>query len=123
MTTPLFPPPPVFALPLSKGADLHVTFEYEAMVVDENGDPVLTAGQPQYVRADYPAGATVTLTIDTEPPVVGTGAITGPDALVHVDHTVTDAIARPVLWRSIMTLADGTDIPLCNGKTMRADGA
>jgi hypothetical protein len=53
----------VFALPLSKGADLHVTFEYEAMVVDENGDPVLTAGQPQYVRADYPAGATVTLAI------------------------------------------------------------
>jgi hypothetical protein len=51
----LFPPPQVFALPLSRGGDLHVDFVYKPMVLDPAGDPVLVGGQPSYQVADYPA--------------------------------------------------------------------
>lgn len=53
MTTPLFTPPPLFALPLTKGGD--VDFIYKPMVT-EGGEPVLSNGLPQYEIADFPHG-------------------------------------------------------------------
>src|SRR5258708_7440336 len=128
--TELFPSPQVFELPLSKGRDLYCEFVYEPLVVDVDGNPVLLNGQPQYVAADYPAGATVTLTIDADTPVSGSAVITGDTAVVLIDHTEVDAIpagtgtpAKGKLWRLGITYTSGVDDVLANGKTIRKDGA
>lgn len=120
--TELFPSPQVFELPLTKGRDLYCEFVYEPLVVDGNGDPVLLNGQPQYARADYPAGATVTMTIDTDEPVTGTAEITGDTAVVLIDHLAVDAV-KGKLWRLGITYTSGVDDVLANGKTIRKDGA
>jgi hypothetical protein len=118
----LFPPPQVFALPLSRGGDLHVDFVYKPMVLDPAGDPVLVGGQPSYQVADYPAGAVVTLTIDTDPRIIAVAAITGPHAIVHIDYLAADQIPARVLWRCVLTTTDGLDTVIANGTTTRHDG-
>lgn len=107
MTTPLFTPPPLFALPLTKGGDLHVDFIYKA----------------QYEIADYPDDAVVKLVIDTEPELTEvTATITGSRATIHLDYTAADLIKKGLLWRLILTTADGIDTVIVNGVTTRADG-
>jgi len=119
----LFPPPPVFDLPLSKGGDLFVRFVYKTVVVDGDGEPVLVDGQYQFEEADYPGGATVALTIDTDDPVRAVADISGSDAVVQVDYTELDAVKPGKLWRLVITYADGRDEVLVNGKIIRKDGA
>ena len=119
----LFNPPPMFTLPLSKGRDLHCTFVYKPLVTDEGGDPVLDEdGNRQYVEADYPDGATVTLTIDADEPVEGAATITGSRAIVHIDSDLVDPIGKGKLWRTTLTYEDGLDIVMVNGQTGRSDG-
>ena len=50
----IFPPPPKLDLPLSKGADLDVTFIYKPLV---DGVPT---------ESDWPGGSTVTAVIDAK---------------------------------------------------------
>lgn len=108
----LFAPPQVMTLPLSKGGDLHVTFMYEPLI---DGTPTET---------DYPAGATVTLIIDTaDTPTSIAATITGSSALVHLDHTQADAVKGYLPWRLILTTNDGVDTVIVNGTTARADGS
>lgn len=125
MTT-LFDPPRIFELPFSKGGDLHFSFRYMPLIVDGDGLPVLDAdGKRQYAAANYPAGATVKLVIETDDPaapIVVAASILGSMATVWADTVVADAVASRKLWRVVITYADGLDQVLCNGKTSRYDG-
>jgi len=97
-------------------------FIYKPLVVDENGDPVLDgAGKPQYVEADYPDGATVSLTIDAKTPVTSNATITGSKASVLVDHAQVDPVFSGA-WRLVLTTQDGVDQVLANGTVARRDG-
>lgn len=120
----LFDPPQVFTLPLTKGRDLHCTFVYKPLVVDEDGEPVLDEdGNPQYVATDYPEGATVRLIIEAgDEDVTGTATVVGPRAIVHIDHLLVDPVLKGKLWRTVVTYADGLDNVMCNGQTARSDG-
>lgn len=120
--TDLFPPPPVFTLPVVKGQDLRCDFVYKPLVVDDEGLPVLADGQPQYAMADYPEGATVTLTIDTDPPTVLEATITGAHAIPVLDYLEADQLASKLLWRCVLTTTDGIDTVLAHGTTQRRDG-
>lgn len=120
----LFPKPPIYELPLSLGGDLYCIFVYKPLVVDGNGDPILSGGKRQYAEADYPDGASVTLTIDAATPIVLTATIEGSQATVQSDKaTVTpELVPANKLWRATITYAGGLDIVMCNGLTVRADG-
>lgn len=119
----LFDPPQMFLLPLTKGRDLYCEFVYEPLVVDGNGDPILLNGQPQYVKDDWPAGATVRLIIETSPVLTSDDAtIAAEIATILIDKTVVDAITKTPLWRLEVTYADGIDDVLANGKVKRCDG-
>ena len=104
--TNLFPAPQTFTLPLSKGGDLSCEFVYK----------------PAGVETDWPAGATVTLTIDATEPITGTATISGSQAAVFIDHTDVDGVKAGTLWRLVMTTTDGTDTVIVNGTTLRSDG-
>lgn len=122
--TNLFDPPQTFTLPLSKGRDLFCEFIYEPLVVDGNGDPILLDGQPQYVRDDYPNGATVRLVIENTPAdvVSDDAAIDGDTATILIDKADIAAIPKGKLWRLEITYNGGIDDVLANGTTIRSDG-
>jgi hypothetical protein len=119
----LFPPPPVYDLPLSKGGDLYVDFVYKPVVVDDDGEPVLVDGEYQFEEADFPSGSSVKLTIDSDPEVSATAVIDGSHAVVQSDYLSVDAVKGGKFWRLVITYADGLDEVLANGKTIRKDGA
>lgn len=125
MTQPdnLFDPPAKFSLPLSLGDDLNVDFIYKPQVLDGDGNPVLGEdNKPTYAEADWPEGATVTLVIDTSPPLKAEATVAGSHALVLVDYLVADQIKRGVLWRLVLTTSDGIDTVMVNGTVTRQDG-
>jgi len=136
----LFEPPPTFELPLSKGGDIYFGIVYKPLLVDENDEPILDGqGQKQYVVTDYPVGATVTVIIEAPSSasllgVVGVqprtlaadvvidGVITGSVAKIWGQSEEADEAGPGLLWRAVITYADGLDKVLCNGKTGRYDG-
>jgi hypothetical protein len=124
--TNVFEAPPQLGLVLTKGADCLFTLVYKPLVTDVDGEPVLADGQRQFVEAPFPAGASVTVTIETNPPsaenLESEATITGSRALVWIQSEDTDPIPVGKLWRARLSLADGTDLVLCNGKTSRSDG-
>lgn len=128
MTTPLpellFDPPDRFTLPLSKGGDIHCVFEYRPQVLDSSGIPVLDEnGKPTFAVAEYPQGCTVRLELDaSDGPIVVTADVAGSEATVLEDHLPVDQLAKPVLWRLVLTDANGVDDVLLNGVTARYDG-
>lgn len=107
--TNLYPPPPVYDLPLSLGGDLIVDF----VRVDTNGDPLA-----------YDPGTIVKLTIDTAPATTATATITDEHALVKIESTALDPIPKRTLWRAVVSLTTdpSTELVVANGKTSRADG-
>ena len=109
---------------MSKRADFYAEFVYMPLVVDVNRDPVLdVSGKEQYAVDDYPAGASSSLWIETETPLEVEATISGSVATVLIDKTDTDSIPKGKFWELIITYSDGKDLPMCNGKTIRADGA
>lgn len=112
MSTPLFTPPPVYALPLSLGGDLIVDFKNKT----PDSDPV--------AYEDYPDGVSVVLKIDTDVPISATATISTHHAVVRVESEVADTIANGKLWRCIYRVAGSpvTDVIVANGKTERHDG-
>lgn len=124
----LFDPPPTFELPLSKGGDVYFRLVYKPLVIDEaTGEPALdTDGNRRYEEADYPAGAAVTVTIETTPPAAANieieATIDGSVATVWGDTLDADTVAVNSRWRAVLTYDNGLDIVLCNGKTTRFDG-
>lgn len=127
MTTPselLFDPPDSFTLPLSKGGDIHCVFEYWPQVLDSSGSPVLDGdGKATFAVADYPQGCTVRLELDApDGPIVVAADVAGSEATVLEDHLPVDQLAKPVLWRLVLTDANGVDDVLLNGVTARYDG-
>ncbi|WP_133054331.1 hypothetical protein [Mycolicibacter kumamotonensis] len=127
MTTPselLFDPPDSFTLPLSKGGDIHCVFVYQPQVLDSSGTPVLDEdGKATFAVADYPPGCTVRLELDApDAPVVVVADVAGSEATVLEDHLPVDQLAKPVLWRLVLTDANGVDDVLLNGVTARYDG-
>lgn len=122
----LFPRPPMRTLPLSRGGDLHAVFVHFPQVVDGAGDPVLDGeGQATFAEADFPAGCTVTVVLDVPDPgdpIVVACTVSGSEALVLADHIPVDQLVKPVLWRLVLTGADGVDDVLMNGVTDRSDG-
>lgn len=112
MSTPLFNPPPVYGLPLSKGGDLIVDFLNKV----PGSDPV--------AYEDYPSGVAIVLKVDTDTPITATAVITTHHAVVRVESEVADIIPAGKLWRCIyrVTASPATDIIVANGKTERHDG-
>lgn len=126
MADALFPYPPVFELPLSKGRDLYCDFIYEPLVVDIDGIPILDGnGEFQYEPADYPDDCIVKLEIDVPDasPVVATAVVTDEHAIVQKDFLIVDALSGGLYWRLKITYASGVDDVLCNGQTKRRDGS
>lgn len=106
--TNLFNPPSKFALPLVKGDDLSVVFNYED---PDNAGSLL----------DWPAGIEVWLFIDSATPIAAQAVITGHAAAVTVESELTDAVKRGALWR--LVVKQGTlDTVACNGTVIRSDG-
>jgi len=121
--TNLINPPPIFTLPFAKGDDLYFGFIYKPLVVDTNGLPILdSGGKKQYAVTDYPAGATVSLVIETTPVITVDGDITGPLAIFWEDFLIADTVGMGKLWRVVITFANGRDKVMCNGTTIRSDG-
>lgn len=112
MSTPLFDPPPVHGLPLSKGGDLIVDFKNKV------------PGSNPATYQDYPDGVSILLVIDTDTPITATATISTHHAVARVESEVADAIPAGRLWRCIYRVAGSptTDIPVVNGKTERHDG-
>lgn len=120
--TALFRSPPVYDLPFTKGDDLSVRFVHKVAVRDVDGNPVLVDGKYQFVEQDYPAGAAVTLEIDTRPtPLVLDATIDGADAVITADYLEVDKIPARIPWRVKITYADGLDKVAAHGKTVRND--
>lgn len=117
----LIEPPDNFDLPVSKGGDLQAVFIYKPIVVDENGLPVLLNGKPQYQVTDFPPGATVTLVVESTPPISGEAVIIGPKATVSIDKAEADTIKSYQLWRLVMTVGTLDEV-LVNGQIVRSDG-
>lgn len=112
--------PQALVLPLTTGRDLYVDFVYKTLVVDADGEPVLDSKRkPQYVRTNYPVGASVTLEIDTEPPTTASAVITDEHAVINIDFAVTDDIPRNVKWR-LKLVTDHDDVPV-QGRTARME--
>lgn len=121
--TSLFSPPAIFELPLSKGGDLHCSFVYKPLVVDEDGVPILDGqGNKQYAVANYPVGATVNLIVDSDTTITAAAVIVGSVATVHEDKAVADLIANNKLWRVVITYSDALDVVMANGTVARYDG-
>lgn len=112
MATNLFPTPPIYNLPLVKGQDLVIDFKNKT----PGSDPA------EYV--DYAGGVTVTLIIETDPVTTAVGVITDFHAVVRVESTVSDAIAKGKLWRCVVSLPGSptTERVPVNGVTIRSDG-
>lgn len=115
MTTPvpnLFPAPPKYSLPLVKGQDLVIDFKNKA----PGSDPA--------VYVDYDVGVTVSLVIDAPSPVTANAVITGHHAVCRVESTVSDALAKGLLWRCIVSIpgSPSTERVPVNGATIRSDG-
>lgn len=110
--TPLFAPPPIYDLPLSKGGDLSVDFRN-----NPNSDGT--------TFVDYEAGVTVTLTIDTDPVIEADASIDGYHAYVKVESAVVDLVKARVAWRAVVSTPTSppTETVAANGKTQRFDGA
>lgn len=120
----LFDPPRIFELPVSKGGDLYFAFRYKPLVVDGDGEPILDgSGNRQYVVADYPAGSTVQVVIETDTTAITSDAdIDGSLATIWEDTVVADAVERNKQWRAVITYDNGLDVVMCNGLTGRYDG-
>lgn len=126
----LFTAPPTYELPVSKGGDLFYAFRLKAAVLDDHGQPVLGIdGKKTYEETDFPEGASVAMVIETGTTTVSGESITaaatieGSVATVWEDVAVADAVTTGKLWRVIVTTVLGRDAVLCNGKTVRYDGA
>lgn len=121
----LFAPPTALSLPLSLGGDLNCNFIYKPLVVDGSGNPILDVnGKYQFAVANYPSGATVTLTIgDSDITLASaTATITNANAVVNIPHIVTDTIPHNVLWRVVLTYTSGVSVVMANGRILRKDG-
>lgn len=88
--SPLFPPPPKYVLPLSKGGDLSVDFRN-----CPSGDGTTFVA--------YDAGVTVTLMIDTTSPITAAATMSTYHATVKIESTVTDTIPNATVWRLIVS--------------------
>ena len=108
----LFDPPPVYDLPLVKGQDLVIDFKNK------------TPGSSPAVYIDYDPGVTVSLVIDTDPVTTAAAVITDHHAVCRVESTVSDAIAKNLLWRCVVSIPGSptTERVPANGRTQRFDG-
>jgi hypothetical protein len=117
MTAPdLFPPPAVYSLPVSLGADIQVTFRN----MTPDTDP------PVYV--DYPPGVTVSLVIGKAGATVASadGVINGSDAVCEIPFATADTLRAGTPWRCVVTIPDGSggvdSVVAINGPLVRCDG-
>jgi hypothetical protein len=112
MATPLFDPPPVYGLPISKGGDILVDFKNKVR------------GSNPATYEDYPDGVSVVLVIDTDTAITATATISTHHAVVRIESEVADLIPAGKLWRCIYRVAGSpvTDVIVANGKTERHDG-
>ena len=118
MTSPnLFPPPPVFSLPVSLGADVQVTFRN------------MTPGSDPPVYVDYPPGVGVSLVVGKSGATVAEAAavISGSDALCEIPFATADTLKAGLPWRCVVSVPDGSggvdSVVAVNGVVVRFDGA
>lgn len=109
----LIDPTPTFSLPVSAGGAVVVNFQQ----VDPGDESTFV---------DYGVGVSVTLTIDTTPPIVAEAVVSGHDAVVRVEADSTSAVAMPrgTLWRVVVTTPGDPPTPIvgANGTVARYDG-
>lgn len=110
--TNLFEPPDIYNLPLVKGQDLVIDFKNK------------TPGSDPSEYVDYAGGVTVTLVIDSTPATTAAAVITGHHAVCRVESAVSDALAKSLLWRCVVSLPGSptTERVPVNGVTIRSDG-
>lgn len=111
MTAPLFAPPLLRALPLSKGGDLAFTIRPKAPAVE----------WPESLIDAWVAIEAVT----GEPPLLWHGVITDTQIAFKLESESTDLIKNGRLWRLVLSFdASPTyEQVVVNGKVRRYDGA
>jgi hypothetical protein len=108
----LFAPPAIYNLPLVKGQDLVIDFKNKT----PGSDPA------EYIN--YDSGVTVTLIIDSDPVTTAEADITDYHAVCRIESTVSDTLAKGLLWRCVISLpgTPTTERVPVNGLTVRSDG-
>lgn len=111
MTTPLFDPPPVYALPVSWHGDLVVDFQQK--------DP---DNPTEYL--DYAAGVQGFLDVMTDPPQRFTAAISTYHAIIRVESDIADDLKKGRAWAFILSYpgSPSTEVVAVNGVIDRYDG-
>jgi hypothetical protein len=109
----LFTPPPTYTLPVTKGADILLTFANQV----PGSDP------PSYT--DFPDGSSVTLIVNMSTPLVGEGVITGYSAVCQIPYTEANTIEDDTPWLCVVVIPVGdstyTTVPM-HGTVQRYDG-
>lgn len=117
MSTPLFDPPEIHALPVSWHGDLGVDFE--------NYDPDDAAQSPPvWTPLDYEDGVVAYLDVKTDPPQRYQAVIDGHHAVVSVQSTVTDAWKSGTQWAFLLSYPTSPtrEVVMVNGTITRYDG-
>lgn len=108
----LFPPTPVFTLPVSLGEDIKLTFK--------NRVP----GSSPATYTDYPAGMSIKLVIGKgSSAIVAPAEIEGFTATCKIQSELADKVADGAIWRCIVSDDLGNDTVPLNGPIERHDGS
>jgi hypothetical protein len=105
----LYDPPAKRTLPLSKGQDVNVTFEY----VDSAGLPTPFTG------------LSASMVIDHTAPISVPATVSGSNLTVRIESTVLDPVVDGTTWRLVLSWAGSPTFEqvAVNGAVKRYDGA
>lgn len=120
MTTPLFDPPAIHELPITRHSDLYVVFNRKVRTGGTDAEPV-------YEYQDWPAGVTGTLFIDTKAGIEIPAEFSGYHAIVWLQDSEEMALLRdgPTWAFQVSYPTSGPEridkVPV-NGEIRRYDG-
>lgn len=108
----LFPPPPVFTLPVSLGQDIILTFKN------------MVPGSDPAEYTNYAAGLSIKLVIGKgSSAIVAPAEIEGFTATCKIQSELADKVADGAIWRCIVSDNLGNDTVPINGSVARNDGS
>lgn len=119
MTTPLFDPPAIHELPITRHSDLYVVFNRKVRTGGTDAEPV-------YEFEDWPAGVTGTLFIDTKDGIAVPAEFSEHRAIVWLQTEQHAALRDGITWAfGVSYPTSGPEridkVPV-NGEIRRYDG-
>jgi hypothetical protein len=118
VTTPLFDPPAIHELPITRHSDLYVVFNRKVRTGGTDAEPI-------YEFQDWPAGVTGTLFIDSKEPVALTVDFAGYHAIAWLSYAQAELLRNNTTW-AFQVVYPATPNPIrkvpVNGEIRRYDG-